>query len=216
MSTRFKRPADWLITACCCVMLVATLAACDSGSTTQATPTPAPKPSSEPTLLPTPSPTFIPTQSATAAGVYTGNGFSIHYPQGWITSRGGNGTAVTISDPSQLDTMTIVVTPDPNGLASADRTSTMATNNVRATMTNPQMLPVPATVTIGGDKWIQKSVSGTVAVAVVQLVILADNHPPNTLNTLNFTIVYGTNQAAFAGAVTSDFQPMLNSFKFGS
>lgn len=216
MPTRFKSLANRLMAACCCVMLIAMLAACDSGSIAQATPTPAPKPSSEPTLLPTPSPTLIPTQSATAAGVYTGNGFSIRYPQGWITEKGGNGTAVTISDPSKLDTMTIVVTPDPNGLASADSTSTMATNNVRATMTNPQTLPVPATVTIGGDKWIQKAVSGTVAVAVVQLVILADNHPPNTLNTLNFTIVYGTNQTAFDGAVTSYFQPMLNSFKFSS
>ncbi len=112
--------------------------------------------------------------------------------------------------------MTIVVTPNPNGLISADSTSTMATNNIKATMTNPQTLPVPTTVTIGGDKWIQKAVSGTVAVAAVQLVILADNHPANTLNTLNFTIVYGTNQAAFDEAVTSYFQPMLNSFKFSS
>ena len=216
MPTRFKSFANWLMTACCCVMLVATLVACDSGSIAQATPTAKPKPSPEPTLLPTPSPSPTLTQAVQAAGVYTGNGFSIRYPQGWITGKSGNNTAVTISDPSQLDTMTIVVTPDPNGLISADRTSTMATNNVRATMTNPQTLPVPATVTIGGDKWIQKAVSGTVAVAAVQLVILADNHPANTLNTLNFTIVYGTNQAAFDGAVTSYFQPMLNSFKFSS
>lgn len=148
MPTRFKNLANGLMAACCCVMLVATLAACDSGSTAQATPTP--KPSPEATVLPTPFPSPSLTQTVQAAGVYTGNGFSIHYPQGWITSRGSNGMAVTISDLSKLDTMTIVVTPDPNGLASADSTSTMATNNVRATMTNPQTLPVPATVTIGG------------------------------------------------------------------
>lgn len=85
-------------------------------------------------------------------------------------------------------------------------------------MKNPQTETLPPTTTVGGDSWVQKSISGTFTSngqsIDVQYVWISDNHPANSANTQNFIINYGTEKSRFATSNTSYFQPMLQSFKF--
>jgi hypothetical protein len=189
--------------ACCCMILALLLVACGGGTTS--TPTPTPRPS------PTPSPT--PTPGLT---VYTGNGYSISYPQGWKVTPSTN--QVTFTDATNIDNLTIVFVSNPNGIAAASTIANASIEAIKKTIKNPQTETVPPTTTVGGDSWVQKSISGTATsngVSFVgQIVLLSDNHPANSANTQNFTIIYGAKKSSFATAYTSYFQPMLQSFKF--
>jgi hypothetical protein len=205
MVSRFKRTPQRVMPVFCCMILALLLIACGGGTTSTPTPAPTPQPS------PTPSPT--PTPSLT---IYTGKGYSISYPQGWKVSSISIG--VSFIDASGVYNLAIVVSPNPNGITAA---STVANKNIeegKKRMKNPQTETLPPTTTVGGESWVQKSISGTEPIngqsVDAQVVLISDNHPAHAANTQNFTIAYGTAKSLFATANTSYFQPMLHSFNF--
>jgi photosystem II reaction center protein PsbP len=210
--TGFFRNLARNILLACSMLLVLLLAACGStGASPGSTPTSAP--TSQPSQAASPT-------SATTANLttYTGNGFTIGYPQGWKVNAAGK--SVVFADASGVYNLTIVVTPDPGGLVSPDTIVTTVIQGAKNALKNPQDVNVQSTVTIGGDRWVQKSVTGTSSAAgqngVVQLVFASDNHPATSPSTNNFTITYSTLQAMFNAANSQYYQPMLQSFKFTS
>ncbi len=205
MLSRFKRLLSWVMPAFCCVILALLLVACGGGTTSAPTPTPRPSP----TLQPTPT---------SSLAVYTGDGYSIGYPQGWKVTPGDN--RVTFNDPTQVYSLAIVISPNPNGVASADVVASASINAAKATLKNPQTETLSPTTTVGGESWVQKSLSGTSTSngqsIDVQIVVISDNHPANSSSTRNFAMVYGAPKALFATANANYFQLMLQSFKFTS
>ena len=205
MVARFEGMPQRVMPACCCMILALLLVACGGGTTSTPTPAPTPRPS------PTPSPT--PTPGLT---VYTGKGYSISYPQGWKVTPSSDQVAFT--DASGDYNLNILVSPNPNGIADASTVVNESISVVKKQMKNPQTETLPPTTTVGGDSWVQKSITGTVTTNGQsfdgQVVVMSDNHPANSANTQNFTIIYATEKSLFATANTSYFQPMLQSFKF--
>jgi hypothetical protein len=211
MISRFRRRPHRIMPVCCCMILALMLVACGGGTTS--TPTPAPTPQPSPTPSPTPTPSPIPTP---VLKVYTGKGYSISYPKGWQVNTSSVGVA--FGDATNGYFLAITVNPNPNDTISA---STFAHDTLSATKTqmkNPQTETLPPTTTVGGESWVQKSISGTETVlglsGVVQVVVISDNHPANSADTQNFTIEYQMLKSSFATATTSYFQPMLHSLKF--
>jgi hypothetical protein len=127
----------------------------------------------------------------TVLSVYTGDGYTIGYPQGWTVVPAG--TIVTFTDPTKLYHLAVIVTPNPGGAASADTFASASIDAARAKLTNPQTENGPPTTTVGGETWVQKAVSGTTNVngqsTVVQTVLISDNHPASSPMTRNFIIV---------------------------
>src|SRR5207302_1126591 len=130
------------------------------------------------------------------------------------------GTSVSFADPTGIYNLTVVVAPNPGAIASADTVASAGITSAKSTLKNPVDENVPATTSVGGDSWVQKSASGASTSAgqnvVLQFVVIADNHPASSPSTNSFTIVYGTAQALFQTASATYFQPMLQSFKFSS
>ncbi len=87
-----------------------------------------------------------------------------------------------------------------------------------AALKNAQTVSVPATTTIGGQSWSQKSISGTQRLnnqdTMLQVVVLATVHPGTTPLSKGYTIDYRTTTTMFNQANTAYFQPMLQSFHF--
>lgn len=200
------------IVAACSLVLVIALTACGSAtSTSGSTPTATSAPVATPTVATTPT-----TSTPATLTTYTGSGYTVGYPQGWKVNTGGN--SVVFSDPTGIYSLSILVVPDPGGAISADTVVNtgvqLATGNLQGTQT----VNVPASTTIGGDTWVQKSISGTSSAAgqtgTVQAVVASDNHPANSSSTNSYTITYQTLQATFDVANSQYFQPMLQSFKF--
>jgi hypothetical protein len=191
------------------MMLALLLVACGGGTTSAPTPTPMPIPSPSPTPSPTPT---------TSSITYSGTGYTITYPAGWKVNPVG--TSVSFTDATGIYNLTIVVTPNPGAIASANTVATAGITGAKSRLKNPVDENVPATTSVGGDSWVQKSASGTSTSGgqsvVLQFVVIADNHPASSPSTNSFTIVYGTAKALFSSAMTSYFQPMLQSFKFTS
>ena len=163
---------------------------------------------------PTPSPTPTP-----GLRVYTGKGYSISYPQGWQVTTASDGAGVAFSDDATYSNfLTISVNPNSNDPVGASTFANLYIEEAENTLKNPQTETLPPTTTVGGESWVQKSISGTETVVelggVVQIVVISDNHPANSANTQNFTIEYQMLMSSFATANTSYFQPMLHSFKF--
>jgi hypothetical protein len=98
--------------------------------------------------------------------------------------------------------------------------ATNALHVVEATLLAPQLVSAPSTVIVGGDHWLQKVVAGNASIngtsAQLQVVVLADNHPAHSRNTVSFIITYEMTLVQFAATDTSTFQPMLHSFTFTS
>jgi hypothetical protein len=191
------------------LILIMLLAACtfggDSGNSAKPTPTP------------TPSPTPSPTPTAPPLATYSGNGFTIGYPQGWkVTPQGNN--AIQFADPSGIYKFAVAVTPNPEGVVTPEQQLAAALSAGNSNLKNPQPVNVPPTTTVGGDTWSQKAETGNASIngqnTTVQLVALADNHPANSPSTKSYLIAYGTGQAIFDAANTTYFQRMLQSFRF--
>lgn len=196
-----------IMPAICCLVLATLLVACGGSTSSTPTPTAIPKPSSTPAPSPTPS-----------TKVYMGDGFSISYPQNWKVMTKAN--SVNFTDPTGVDNLIIVVEPNPNGAASAERVASAEIAAAKLGMTNQQTENMPPTTTLAGESWVQKSISGTTKVngqsTVVQLVVLADNHPANSPASKSFSIIYGTDKTLFPSVDATYFQSMLASFKFTS
>jgi hypothetical protein len=205
----FSIPAK-IVALACSVFLIVLLAACGGSTpTTGSTPTPSPASSPSPAVTPT---------SATSLTTYTGNGYSIGYPQGWKVNAAGKN--VVFTDATGIYNLTIVVSPNPAGIVSPDTVVNASIQGVQGTLKNTQTVNVPPTTTIGGDSWVQKSIAGDSTVAgqtgTVQIVVASDNHPANAPSTNSFTIIYATLQSGFDAANSQYFQPMIQSFKFTS
>jgi hypothetical protein len=148
---------------------------------------------------------------------FAGTGFTISYPQEWQTSRSG-AHLVTWTNSTGTTKMSITVVPDPNGATSADALVETAVKAAVVPMKNPQTVAVAPTVTVGGEPWSQKAVSGTqrlnAADTVIQAVVLATVYPGKTATSKAYTIVYSAPQSMFSQENATYFQPMLQSFKF--
>lgn len=201
MLSRFKPLTTWIISALCCLILPLLLVAC--GDSTPST--------AGPTSLSSPSHGLI---------TYSGNGYSISYPQGWgVPTYAANGTVVFQN--AGLDAVPrlfIAVAPNPGGALSPDTVVTTALKSMQAPLTNSHIVSVPTTVTVAGESWSQRAVAGSTNVngesATLRYVVIADNHPANGAATISFTISYGETQALFDTTNSGTFQVMLHSFKF--
>lgn len=186
----------------CGLIITLLLAACGGGSSSSATPTPKPTPSPTPA-----SPT-----------TYTGDGYTINYPQGWKITKSESTGTVTFADPVGIYNLSVAVTPNPGGAASKDTLVDAAVTGAKSKLKNPQTETIAPTTMVGGDTWSQRAVSGDATVngqtATVKLVVIADNHPANSPSTKAFIIVYGTAKQLFDQANSAYFQSMLQSFKF--
>jgi len=189
-------------------MLALLLAACSLGGGATTAPAPAPTSPLTPTAPPTPSLT-----------TYTGAGFTIGYPQGWKVTIGNN-KIVTFANPQGDIRLTITVIPDPNGIVSADNQVSASLQLFKSQSTNYQQINIASTTMLGGDTWSQGSATGTLMakgqtpITAAKVVVVADNHPAASLNTMAFTIAYVASQQSFETANTMFFKPMLQSFKF--
>jgi hypothetical protein len=177
MISRFKCMPPRMVAVFCSLLLAILLVACGDGTTSTPSVTPTSKPS--PTATPTP-----------ALTIYTGKGYSIGYPQGWKVTPSGK--QVDFTDASEVYHVTIMVEPNSGGAANASTVVNASIDGVKKTMKNPKVEPLPPTTTVGGDSWVQKSISGTETTngqdVNLHLVVMSDNHPAHSTNTQNFTI----------------------------
>lgn len=207
----FKMFAKSMALACSLLLLLALAACGNATSTSGSTPTATSQSAASPTAATTPT-----TSTSATMTTYTGSGYSIDYPQGWKVNAAGK--SVVFTDSTGIYNFTIVTSPNPGGIASPDTVVNAGINGVKGTLTNTQTVDVPASTTIGGDTWVQKSIAGNSTTGgqtgMVQMVVASDNHPANSPSTNSFTIIYATLQATFQAANGQYFQPMLQSFKF--
>ena len=196
------------------LMLVVLLVACGSSSTSGTTSTPTSAPTSTPTLAPT---STSPSAASGAMTAFQGNSFTISYPQTWQVNQKAN-NIFNFTDNTGGIKMTITVAPDPNGTISADSVASAALQAAQVLLKNAKTVSVPSTTTVGGDSWSQVSASGTQRLnnqdTDIQVVVIANVHPANTLLSKSFTILYQAPVATFSQDNTTYFQPMLQSFKF--
>jgi hypothetical protein len=188
------------------LLLVMLLAACGFGGSASSTPTPTP-------VTPT---STIPTL---ALKTYTGNGFSIGYPQDWKVK---STSPLVFTDSLGVDALSINVAPNPEGTQSPDTLVNLSLTTLEQTSVIKNVQPasdVPTTATVGGDTWAQRGVTGTANLngqdVPGKLVVLADNHPASSPTTQAFEIYYVGPSLTF-DATNPRFQAMLQSFKFAS
>lgn len=194
-------------------MLMIFLAACGGGSTGSSTPTP---------KLPTPTPS--PTTPSIALQTFTGDGFTISYPQSWQkSSSSAQGISQTVfHDETTGNAFTIVATPDPGGAASADTIANASIQSVsQAGLKNSKPdTSVAPSVTVNGVTWVQRAVTGTATVngqdVPAKLILLVAIHPAGAADSRAFQLIYGGPTLTYDLINAQIFQPMLQSFKFTS
>lgn len=214
MFTLLRHLSQGITMALCSLILAVLLVACGGSSTNGTTSTPTSAPASTPTLSPT---STSPSAATGAMTAFQGNGFTISYPQTWQINQKAN-NIFTFTDSTGGIKMTITVAPDPNGTISADSVASAALQAAQVLLKNAKTVSVPSTTTVGGDSWSQVSASGTQRLnnqdTDIQVVVIANVHPANTLLSKSFTILYQAPVATFSQDNTTYFQPMLQSFKF--
>ncbi len=190
----------------CSFALLSLLAACDlfGGGSSSATPTAAP----------------TPTQAATLKS-YTGDGFTISYPQDWTVKEDKGHALVSFTDPITQSSFAVQITPNPGGLISSDQIlsgSEVALQSVG--MTNVKASGSASNTTVAGQTWKQKAYTANVkyqgSTVPAKTVVLTNNHPAQSPSTKAYTLLYGAAQVVFDQVNTLDFQPILKSFKYTS
>jgi hypothetical protein len=203
MLSRFKCMPSGMVVVFCSLILTLLLVACGNATTSTPSATPASKPS--PTATPTPPLT-----------VYAGKGYSIGYPQGWKVIPSAK--QVDFTNASELYHVTIILEPNSGGAIDASTLVNGSIDGIKKTMKTPKAESLPPTTSVGGESWVQKSISGTETSngqdVTLHIVVMSDNHPAHATTTQNFILLYGTTNSGFATGDTSYFQPMLKSFKF--
>ncbi len=214
MFTLLRHLSQGITMALCSLILAVLLVACGGSSTGGNTSTPTSAPTSTPTLAPT---STSPSAATGAMTAFQGNSFTISYSQTWQINQKAN-NIFTFTDSTGGIKMTITVAPDPNGTISADSVASAALQAAQVLLKNAKTVSVPSTTTVGGDSWSQVSASGTQRLnnqdTDIQVVVIANVHPANTLLSKSFTILYQAPVATFSQDNTTFFQPMLQSFKF--
>lgn len=199
----------WMVLVLCSLLLASFISACGIGGTGTSTSTPAAAPTSAPTTAGTPG----------AMATLTGNGFTMNYPQNWQINRSGS-NLVILQDNTGTMRMSITVVPNPRGAISVDQLSNTGVKAQTAALKDAQTVTtLPATVSIGGSNWVQKSVSGVARLnnrnTEMQGVVLANVHEGKIpAGTKGYTIEYRIPKAIFDQTNTNTIQPMLQSFKF--
>jgi hypothetical protein len=135
-----------MVAVFCSLLLAILLVACGDGTTST--------PSATPTSKPSPTATATPTLT-----VYAGKGYSIGYPQGWKVTPSGK--QVDFTDASKVYHVTIIVEPNSGGAFGASTVVNASIDGIKKTMKTPKAEPLPPTTTVGGQSWVQKSISGT-------------------------------------------------------
>ena len=162
---------------------------------------------------PTPTPT-----TATNLTTYTGDGYTISYPQPWKIKK--DSTGVTFTDPSGIAYFQIHEAPNPNGIVSTSNQVTLGLTAFKSQAKNYQQQSVASTTSVAGETWSQSAATGDITPSGqssrvnVKIYIIADNHPASSPSTKAFIIGYATGTQVFDLANTGYFQPMLQSFKF--
>jgi hypothetical protein len=147
---------------------------------------------------------------------YSGNGFTIEYPQKWkeVTS----GTEVTFTDPLGNYNLTVGTAPNTHGNVSASKLAEAGVTKVKTSLKNVETVTVPQTTTLAGETWCQRSFTGTHTYqgqsAPITADVLATNYPEHTSGTKGYVIAYAAVKDQFAQAQNTYFTPMLQSFKF--
>jgi hypothetical protein len=212
---RMKRITHYMLAFSYSLLLSSLLVACQIqiGGGTTAAPTPTPKPPAAPTTLPT--------ISSSKLITYTGDGYTISYPQGWTVNQGGGGL-VTFDDPQGIAYLSVKATPNPGGTITAANQVSIGLQLFQSQAKNYRTVNVAPTTTVGGDNWSQGSATGDImpsgqtSAVTARIVVIADNHPASSPATMGFEIAYLTGQQVFDLANNGFFQPMLQSFKFKS
>ncbi|MEO6887889.1 MAG: hypothetical protein ABI324_02720 [Ktedonobacteraceae bacterium] len=198
----------------CGLVLVLLLAACSGGEPGGATATPTPTPTPSPTPLPTLTPTSLPTLT-----MYKGNGYTIGYPKGWMVTTGTDGI-VSFSDPNGIAYLAITSQPNPQGVISSSRLVDIGLQVFKSQVKNYQQANVASSTMVAGETWSQGSATGDItpegqtSTVPAKVIVIADNHPTNSISTRGYTIAYGTGQQVFDLANGAYFQPILSSFRF--
>jgi hypothetical protein len=209
MTSSWKRVTRRMSIALSSILLVVLLAACGGTGTTGNTGSGTPTPTATPSPTPTP-----------AVTTYTGNGYTISYPKDWQQSATAG--QATFQDAQGLNALGVLVVPNPNGAQQAGtvQAATLTGAVKGANMTNTSPANLSASVSVGGETWLQKGTTGTAskggASAPYEVVILAVNHPANAANTQIYELIYA---GPLLGSTLLDqqiFQAMLASFKFAS
>lgn len=189
------------------LVLIALLAACGGGGgTASSTPTPS---ASVPS----------PTAPSTSMQTFTGNGFSISYPQSWQKTTSSSQTV--FEDATTGNAFTIVQTADPGGAASADTLASASIQAIAKTvLKNGKTESIAASTSLNGVTWSQRAVTGDVTVGSqdvpAKLVLLVTIHPASAPTSQAFQLFYVAPTFTFDQVNLLIFQPMLQSFKFTS
>jgi hypothetical protein len=218
LSSHFSRSR--LVLSVGSLFLLCLLAACGSGGSSTGTTSVSP---SANTPAPTQQATSAPAQlsSTTSLTTYTGEGFTISYPQGWTVTKGGNGSVVFIDEHAGATKGShLGITLGKQGLVHP--TSTILNFWKQAFMAEPnyQKVNIAPTAMVGGDSWDQiaatgdEQTSGQTQSVNAEIVTMADNHPVASPTARNWQIQYTTYTNDFAQMNAKLFQPMLQSFKF--
>lgn len=215
MSSSWKHVTRRMSIACCSLLLVVLLAACGgsgNNGTGSATATPA--------ATQAPTATATPAAPAVTMKTYTGTDYSISYPSTWqVTSSNGQAAnQVAIQDATTGNGLTIVGTPDPNGVSSADSLASISAQTIAKSVVKNGQVTSLSSVTLNGVTWAQRQITGTITLqgqdVPAKIILLVATHPANSATTKAYQLFYGGPTATFDQANTLAFQPMLQSFKF--
>jgi len=158
----------------------------------------------------------IPTAAPLHVTTYTGDGYSIDYPQNWTAKKNGN--VVVFSDPPGLSTLIVEYASNPGGELSASSAVDGGLSGFQGEAKNYQKVTIAPTTSVGGENWSQGAATGLAAYKGQDLgmkfVVLADSHQAHSPSAKTFVIIYGTDNTVFDAASQAIFQPMLQSFKF--
>jgi hypothetical protein len=205
----------------CSLLLVLLLAACSLGSGSTGT---APTTTSGNTPA-TSQPTSIPAQpmSAPAASLatYTGDGFTVSYPQGWTVLKGTNGSVTFVDEHAGATKGShLAITLGKQGLVHPTSTTLNFWQQAFRAQPNYQKVDIAPTAMVGGDSWDQiaatsdEQISGQAQPMNAEQIVMADNHPATSPTARSWQIQYSTYTNDFAQMNATLFQPMLQSFTF--
>ena len=198
----------------CSLLLVLVLAACSLGSGSTGT---------APTTTSGHTPATSQPTSASAANLatYTGDGFTISYPQGWIVQKGINGSVTFIDEHAGATKGShLAITLGKQGLVHPTSTTLNFWQQAFMAQPNYKKVDIASTAMVGGDSWDQiaatgdEQISGQAQPVNAELVVMADNHPATSPTARSWQIQYSTYTNDFAHMNATLFQPMLQSFTF--
>jgi hypothetical protein len=196
----------------CSLVLALMLVACGGGSATSSDPAAQPTTADQSTATPQPT-------SGSSTTTYTGNGFTIDYPQDWKTSMLST-SEVEFTNPSNIVALDINVVDDTSGKSATDLLSA-ALQNFQSNPTkypNFQTVDMPATTTVGGETWSQGAFTYDYTTngqtTPTEIVLLVDVHSTGSSTPKAFSVAYGAPAALFDQVNNDSFQPMLQSFAF--